>query len=297
MPEDHGPAREVAPWKDKLHEIIFEADTPAGKAFDVSLIVIILLSVVVVIVSTMPSARAEPYRTLYLTLEWIFTATFLVEYVLRLVIVRRPLRYAFSFYGIIDLLSILPAFIGLIPGSIAADKLMVIRTLRLLRIFRVFKLTRYLREASALREAVRLSRHKLAVFMTTVLIVVLIASALMHVIETQPSAEHPNGNPGFYTLPDSLYWAVITMTTVGYGDVVPSTGAGKVITMALVLVGYSIIIVPTGILTAEIASTNKKKVVTTRACPSCMKEGHDLDAVFCKRCGEPLESAATDSAI
>jgi voltage-gated potassium channel len=282
MSNENAPARPVYSWQNRLHEIIFEADTPAGKAFDVSLIVIILLSVVVVILSTLESAQAEPFKSLYFILEWIFTAAFLVEYILRLMIVRRPLRYAFSFYGIIDLLSILPAFLGLFPNS-SADKLMVIRTLRLLRIFRVFKLTRYLSEATALREAIKLSRHKLAVFMTAVLIVVLIASALMHVIESQA------GNADFATLPGAMYWAVITMTTVGYGDIVPTTNLGKLITTALVLVGYSLIIIPTGILTAEIASTSKR-VVTTRSCPSCMSEGHDLNATYCKNCGDSLES-------
>jgi len=288
MPEDHGPERKVAPWQDRLHEIIFEADTPAGKLFDIWLIVIILLSVIVVVLSTMSSAEAEPWKTAYFILEWMFTAVFLVEYILRLMIVRRPLRYAFSFYGIIDLLAILPAFIGLTGSS--ADKLMVIRTLRLLRIFRVFKLTRYLSEASALREALVQSRHKLAVFITTVLIIVLVASALMHIIE----GNNDIPNPGFESMPSAMYWAVLTMTTVGYGDIVPMTNTGRAITMALVLMGYSLIIVPTGILTAEIAGSSKR-VITTRACPSCMAEGHDFDAIYCKKCSEPLESPAANT--
>lgn len=265
-------------WRDRLHEIIFEADTPAGKAFDIGLIIVILLSVAVVVVSTMPEAKA--YEGLLVSLEWVFTAIFTVEYVLRLIVVRRPLRYATSFFGIIDLLSILPVFVGLfIPGS---DKLLVVRTLRLLRIFRVLKLTRYLSEAAALNHAIRASRHKIAVFITTVLIVVLIASAIMHIVEQRA------GNEAFESMPDAMYWAVITMTTVGYGDITPMSAAGKVTTMALVLVGYSLIIVPTGILTAEIAGT-KKAYQNTQTCRTCMLEGHAPDAVFCRRCGHRLD--------
>jgi len=268
-------------WRDRLHEIVFEADTRAGKAFDVWLIVAILASIAVVVLSTLPSARVEPARSVYLWLEWGFTALFTAEYMLRLVIVRRPTRYALSFFGIVDLLAILPAFIGLIvPGG---ERLLVIRTLRLLRIFRVLKLARYLSEATALREALVLSRHKIAVFLSTVLIVVLIASALMHIVEGNA------GNTDFDSMPGAMYWAVITMTTVGYGDVTPVTAVGKLMTAALVLIGYSLIIIPTGILSAEITDS-RKRAVTTRACPSCMAEGHDRDAQYCKRCGKQLES-------
>jgi len=267
-------------WRDRLHEVVFEADTRAGKAFDVWLIVAILASIAVVVLSTLPSAREEPQRSLYLWLEWGFTALFTLEYLVRLLIVRRPMRYALSFYGIVDLLAILPAFIGLVvPGG---ERLLVIRTLRLLRIFRVLKLTRYLSEATALREALIDSRHKIAVFLSTVLIVVLIASALMHIVEGNA------GNEAFDSMPGAMYWAIITMTTVGYGDVTPVTAVGKLTTAALVLVGYSLIIIPTGIISAEITTSGTRRV-TTRACPSCMAEGHDRDAVYCKRCGKKLE--------
>lgn len=279
--QDQSPPR-VAPWRDRLHEIIFEADTPAGKAFDVGLIIAIILSVGVVVLGTLPAARDEPYRSIFLGLEWGFTVLFTAEYVLRLIIVRRPWRYATSFFGIIDLLSILPAFIGLIvPGG---ERLLVVRTLRLLRVFRVFKLARYLSEASALRRALLVSRHKIAVFITTVLIVVLISSAMMHVVEGNA------GNTAFDSMPGAMYWAIITMTTVGYGDITPITAVGKATTAVLVLIGYSLIIVPTGILSAEMAGSGRP--VTTRACPACMAEGHDIDAVFCKRCGERLEPGA-----
>ncbi|GAB5495649.1 MAG: ion transporter [Phycisphaerales bacterium] len=280
MPNDESPPPNVAPWRDKLHEIIFEADTPAGKAFDIGLIIVILLSVAVVVISTMPEADTAPYDTILLTLEWIFTAVFTAEYILRLIIVRRPVRYATSFFGIIDLLSILPVFIGLIiPGG---DKLLVVRTLRLLRIFRVFKLTRYLSEAFALKHAIKTSRHKIAVFITTVLIVVLIASAIMHVVESNA------GNEPFNSMPEAMYWAIITMTTVGYGDITPITPWGKITTTVLVLVGYSLIIVPTGILTAEMTGVGKPHV-NTRSCSSCMLEGHMHDAQYCRRCGAQLK--------
>ncbi|MFG0274177.1 MAG: ion transporter [Phycisphaerales bacterium] len=280
QPQSASAASESPSRRDRLHEIIFEADTPAGKVFDVTLIVAILASVVVVILSTLPAARQDPYRTAFLTLEWIFTGLFTVEYILRLVVVRRPWRYATSFFGVIDLLAILPAFIGLIvPGG---ERLLVVRTLRLLRIFRVFKLARYLSEATALRQALLVSRHKIAVFITTVLIVILIASAMMHIVEGNA------GNHDFDSMPGAMYWAIITMTTVGYGDITPITAIGKAMTALLVLVGYSMIIVPTGILSAEMAES-RRRAVTTRACPSCMAEGHDPDAVYCKRCGEPLE--------
>ena len=273
------PDQASTPWRERAHEIIFEADTPAGKSFDVALIAAIGASVAVVVLSTLPSASHEPYRTIFLTLEWIFTALFTAEYILRLIIVRKPWRYATSFFGIIDLLSILPAFIGLIvPGG---ERLLVVRTLRLLRIFRVFKLARYLSEASALREALIQSRHKVAVFLATVLIVVLIASAIMHVVEGNA------GNTDFDSMPSAMYWAIITMTTVGYGDITPITVLGKLTTAILVLVGYSLIIIPTGIISAEIAG-HGKTTITTRTCPSCMAEGHDPNAKYCKACGEPL---------
>lgn len=278
---------DVAHWKDRLHEVIFEADTKAGKTFDVLLIVAIILSVIVVILSTLESADEEPARSIFLGLEWLFTALFTVEYILRLLIVRKPLKYATSFFGIIDLLSILPAFIGLFV--VGGERLMVVRTLRLLRVFRIFKLARYLSEATALKEAFYISRHKIAVFMTTVLIVILIASSLMHVVEG--NAE----NADFYSMPSAIYWAIITMTTVGYGDIIPITVTGKITTAVLVLVGYSLIIVPTGILSAEISGTKSGgKQVTTRSCPSCMLEGHDGDAAFCKRCGDALYRKSSD---
>jgi len=274
-------------WRDRLHEIIFEAETPAGKRFDLALIGTIMVSVAVVVLSTVPAADHEPWRTIFYRLELLFTALFSVEYVLRLIVVRRPLRYATSFFGVIDLLAILPAFISLlIPGG---ERLLVIRTLRLLRIFRVLKLARYLSEADALRRSLILSRHKIAVFLATVVIVVLIASAIMHVVEGNA------GNQPFDSMPSAMYWAIITMTTVGYGDITPITTAGKLVTAILVLLGYSLIIVPTGILSAEMVSRSRTPT-TTQACPSCMAEGHVMGARFCHHCGEPLEPGRRGSA-
>lgn len=265
--------------RDKVHEIIFESDTTAGKAFDAVLIVAIILSVMVVIFSTMDFARTGIWERVFYITEWVFTGLFTIEYLMRLAIVKRTMRYASSFYGIIDLLSILPAFIGLIvPGG---ERLLVVRMLRLLRVFRVFKLARYLSEASALRQALLMSRHKIVVFVTFVVIVVVISSAFMHLVEGNA------GNKDFDSMPDAMYWAVITMTTVGYGDITPQTGFGKFATTVLVLIGYSLIIVPTGIISAEIATTRKKSV-SGQSCSSCSAEGHDLDAVHCKWCGEKL---------
>jgi voltage-gated potassium channel len=270
-----------ARWRERLYIIIFEAETPSGKAFDIALIVAIFVSVFVVILSTLPAAAEEPYRRWLLALEWMFTALFTIEYILRLIVARRRWRYARSFFGVIDLLAILPAFIGLVvPGG---ERLLVVRTLRLLRIFRVLKLTRFLSEANSLRLALVQSRHKIAVFLASVLIVVLIASAVMHIVEANA------GNEPFNSMPSAMYWAVITMTTVGYGDIVPVTIVGKLTTAVLVLFGYSLIIVPTGIVTAEMSGFRRRDPYSDRACPSCGLQGHEPDAHYCRRCGESLD--------
>ncbi|MEM1072643.1 MAG: ion transporter [Planctomycetota bacterium] len=277
MPED------LRPWRERLHDVIFESDTPNGKAFDIALIIAILASVLVVILSTMVWAEAEPWHGRFIAVEWLFTIVFTVEYVTRLIVVKRPLKYALSFFGIIDLLAILPAFIGLVvPPTTEVERLLVIRTLRLLRIFRVLKLARYLSEATALRRAFILSRHKIIVFITMVLIVVLISASVMHVVESQA------GNEAFNSMPSAMYWAIITMTTVGYGDITPVTAFGKFVTALLVLIGYSMIIVPTGILSAEIAQQQRRGAVSGQSCRNCLLEGHDADAAFCKRCGHTL---------
>ncbi|MEM0984308.1 MAG: ion transporter [Planctomycetota bacterium] len=272
-------AREPQTLRERIHEIIFEADTRFGKAFDVALIALILLSVLTVVIHS--TDWASNYNVVFNGLEWFFTGVFAIEYLIRLIIVKKPIKYATSFFGIIDLLSILPAFIGLVVPN--GSELLVVRMLRLLRVFRVFKLARFLTEASSLKQALIVARHKIAVFITAVLIIVVIASAVMHVVEGA------SGNEGFKSIPDAMYWAIITMTTVGYGDATPQTGIGKAITAALTLTGYAMIIVPTGIISAELSAPHKpRSKLTTQVCPSCTREGHDADAVHCKFCGETL---------
>jgi voltage-gated potassium channel len=277
-----------APWRSRLHEIIFEADERAGKLFDMVLIVAILASVAVVILDSVQTMPAWT-DTLFVVLEWFFTLLFTVEYALRLMAVRKPWRYIFSFYGIVDLLAILPTYLGLfIPN---AHEMVVIRMLRLLRIFRVFKLVRFLGEADALRRAFYASRHKIMVFLTTVLIIITIMAALMHIVESNAK------NEDFSSLPQSMYWAVVTITTVGYGDITPITPLGKFLSAMMMLIGYCMIIVPAGILSGEIAAESQRhaKRSTTQHCPSCSRDGHEYDATYCKYCGEHLNPQTTET--
>ena len=270
-----------APWRARLHEVIFEADTKQGRRFDIVLIIAILASVVVVALDSVQTMPAWT-DTLFVILEWFFTILFTIEYVLRIISVRKPWRYIFSFYGIVDLLSILPTYVGLFVPN--AHELMVIRLLRLLRIFRVFKLVRFLGEADALRRAFYSSRHKIAVFLTAVLIIITIMAALMHIVE------YNAGNEDFSSLPQSMYWAIVTMTTVGYGDITPITTLGKFLSALMMLIGYSMIIVPAGILSAEIFTETQRHArrSNTQHCPSCSRDGHEYDAIYCKFCGELL---------
>jgi voltage-gated potassium channel len=263
--------------RQRVWEIIFEADTPAGKAFDVALLAAILLSVGAVMLESVDGIR-ESFGPQLVAAEWVFTILFTIEYILRLCVVRRPLRYAFSFFGIVDLLSVLPTYLLLF--GVGAQSLLVIRSLRLLRTFRVFKLARYVGEASILRQALAASRPKITVFLLTVMTIVLIVGALMHLIEGS------QGNEGFSNLPESVYWAIVTMTTVGYGDATPESPMGKAIASFVMIMGYGIIAVPTGIVTAELSRV--RPFVTTRVCPSCHAEGHAPDADFCMRCGAEL---------
>ena len=262
--------------KDRLHEIIFEADTPAGKLFDVLLIASILLSVLAVMLDTISPVREAVGGLLY-GIEWFFTLVFTVEYLLRLYAVRRSLRYATSFLGIVDLLSVLPTYLSLIfPGS---RYLLVIRVLRVLRIFRVLKLVQYVREASLLATALRESRRKITVFLFTVLTLVVIMGSLIYLIEGE-------GN-GFTSIPKSIYWAIVTLTTVGYGDISPKTGLGQAVAAVIMILGYCIIAVPTGIVTVELSRV-RPQGRNTQACRDCGAEGHDDDAVHCKYCGKKL---------
>ena len=268
-PDESGRAR--------LHEIIFEASTPAGRAFDVSLLVAILLSVVLVSIETVSGLPAAVYRWLRIG-EWLLTALFTVEYLLRLYTVRHPVRYARSFFGVVDLLAILPTYVSLLfPG---AQYLLVVRALRLLRVFRVLKLTRFLTEAHGLRTALRASAHKISVFLLTVVAVVIIVGSVMYLVE--------GGGNGFTSIPRSMYWTVVTLTTVGYGDIAPQTVLGQTLASFVMVLGYGIIAVPTGIVTVELANAARVANLSPESCPGCGVQGHDLDARFCKRCGTAL---------
>jgi len=265
-----------ARWRMVLHEVIFEADTTAGKGFDILLIISILVSVAAVMLDSMAEIQVNYGRLLY-GVEWFFTILFTVEYVLRLLSVDRPLKYAVSFYGVVDLMAIIPTYISLmLPGS---QYFLVIRILRILRIFRILKLVPYLGEAQLLIRALRASGRKIAVFLYAVLTLVVIFGALMYIIE--------GGENGFTSIPRSIYWAIVTMTTVGYGDIAPQTGIGQALASMVMILGYAIIAVPTGIVTVEMSHTFKGKV-STQACPACSAEGHDADAGYCKFCGAAL---------
>jgi len=269
-------ARQLSARQRRLHEIIFEADTPAGKAFDIALLVMIILSVVAVMLETIVAVDAR-FGTLLRGFEWAVTILFTVEYLLRLYCVGSPRHYARSFFGIVDLLAVLPTYLSLvIPG---AQSFLVIRVLRLLRVFRVLKLVQFVGEASVLASAVRASARKIIVFLGTVLTVVVIVGAAMYLIEGEAN--------GFTSIPTSIYWAIVTMTTVGYGDIAPQTALGKILASGIMILGYGIIAVPTGIVTVEIANASRRKI-TTQACEHCASEGHDADASFCKYCGTEL---------
>jgi voltage-gated potassium channel len=261
----------------RVHQIIFEADTPAGRLFDLVLLLLIVASVVVVMLESVASTRAR-YGPELRALEWIFTILFTAEYILRLATVQRPLRYARSVFGVIDLLAILPTYLSiLIPG---AQSLLVIRLLRLLRIFRVLKLAEYLRESRTLAQALRASRRKIFVFLLSVVTIVVVVGALMYVIEGE--------RHGFTSIPISIYWAVVTLTTVGYGDLAPATTLGRALSVLLMLTGYGIIAVPTGIVTAELTRVGAAHSVSSQACPGCGLGAHEFDAVYCRRCGTKL---------
>ncbi len=273
---DHPMSTDQASLRSRLHEIIFEADTPAGKAFDVALLVLIILSVVAVMLES-TSTIAARYGPWLRTFEWVVTILFTIEYLLRLYSVGNPLRYARSFFGIVDLLAILPTYLSIfIPG---AQTLLVIRALRLLRVFRVLKLAQFVGEASELRAALRASARKIIVFLGAVLTIVVIVGSMMYLIEGEAN--------GFTSIPVSIYWAIVTMTTVGYGDIAPQTALGKILASAIMIMGYGIIAVPTGIVSVELAGVTRKKI-STQACPQCGAEGHDADAVHCKYCGDKL---------
>ena len=263
-------------WRQVLFEIIFEAETPEGKWFDIVLIICISLSVLAVMLDSVSSVRERYGRFLY-AIEWFFTILFTIEYILRLICVRKPTRYAASFFGIVDLLAILPTYTSIF--FFGSRHLAVIRILRVLRIFRVLKLGHHTKEAALLRKALYASRRKILVFLFVVLTLVVVIGSMIYIIEGEEN--------GFTSIPRSVYWAVVTLTTVGYGDISPNTGPGQFLAAIVMILGYSIIAVPTGIVTVELSQAYTDKS-TSQACPNCSAEGHDRDAQYCKFCGEKL---------
>lgn len=270
----------------KLYTVIFEADTHAGQLFDRWLIIAILTSISVVMVASVPPLNLR-YGGVFTLLEWFFTLVFTVEYVLRLYCSRRPLRYALSFYGLVDLISIVPTYLALLFPE--AHALIDVRILRLMRVFRIFKLTSYVAEFQTLGHALKASARKILIFLSVVLMVVLILGTLLYVVE---GAEH-----GFTSIPTSIYWAISTITTVGYGDITPKTDLGRFIASVIMLMGWGTLAVPTGIVTSEMTAERfraVKHLPTTRSCPECLSEGHAPDALFCKDCGNRLPSYVAD---
>lgn len=272
-------------WKRKIHDVIFGYESTAGKTFDVLLIVAILLSIAVVMLESVEWIYDE-WGSQLRAIEWVLTGLFTVEYVLRIICVVRPKAYALSFFGIVDLLSILPTYLGLFFGS--SSSLSIIRVFRLLRIFRVLKLVNYLKEADQLWAALKSTRRKITVFLFVVMSLVLILGSLMYIIEGPEN--------GFTSIPKSVYWAIVTLTTVGYGDIAPKTVLGQALAATSMILGYSLIIVPTGVFSVEMATARldakelrekeaKAKAEPVIICPTCEKTGHDSDALFCKYCG------------
>ncbi|MDL5031618.1 ion transporter [Pelomonas sp. APW6] len=281
------PALGMAPlsgWRARCYTIIFEADTRAGKAFDVALLVAVLLSVALVIAESVADWRLHFERAFDIA-EYLFTALFTVEYVLRVACVPRPWRYVRSFYGIVDLLAVLPTYLALFMPE--AYALVDVRILRLLRIFRVFKLGAYLHEFSSLGSALRASTRKILVFLSVVLMAVLIMGTVMYVVEGPAN--------GFVNIPTAMYWAVTTMTTVGFGDITPKTDLGRLIASAMMLLGWGVLAVPTGIVTAEMTAQRRGSTPTTRSCPHCLSEGHLPEARYCRDCGERLPPYQRDA--
>lgn len=267
----------LSPFREKIHEIIFEADTPIGKAFDIGLIILILFSVFLVMLESVGDLQ-EKYAQVFLVIEYITTALFTIEYLMRLYVVRSPIKYATSFFGVIDLLAILPAYLTFFFAG--THFLVVIRALRLMRIFRIFKLGHFMNEGYVIIDAMKASRTKISIFLFFIVILVTIVGSIMYVIEGET-------NESFTSIPRSIYWAIVTMTTVGYGDIAPQTAVGQFFSAVVMILGYAVIAVPTGIVSSELikeatASTN------TQACLNCGEDGHDDNANYCKYCGEDL---------
>jgi len=275
-------------WKFRLHEIIYETDTPAGKLFDVVLLIVIIASIVLVMLESVKSFDARHHTFLNIA-EWVITILFTLEYIARIITVKKPLKYIFSFYGIIDLLSTIPKYLSLI--FIGTHALATLRALRLLRIFRIFKLGRYLGASNNLVAALKASRAKISVFLFAVIIMAIVLGTIMYLVEGEEN--------GFINIPKSVYWCIVTLTTVGFGDIAPQTPLGQFIASLVMILGYGIIAVPTGIVSAEYTFQNRKSGqqkqdpinLSTQSCPHCMAEDHRKKAEYCYRCGELLNDA------
>jgi voltage-gated potassium channel len=265
-------------WKQKLHEIIYEADTPAGKLFDVALLFFIVLSIILVMLESVKSVNERYFEYFYIA-EWIITIAFTIEYILRIITVRKPKTYIFSFYGIVDLLSTIPTYLTLFFGG--QNLFLAVRALRLLRVFRILKITRYVGESNKLMKALSHSRPKIMVFLFAVLVLCIIMGTVMHLVEGEQG--------GFDNIPISIYWCIVTLTTVGFGDIHPVTPAGQAIASVIMILGYGIIAVPTGIVSAEYSRAGGEPLPTnTQVCPVCGEPDHMDDAIFCHNCGNRL---------
>lgn len=264
-------------WRTKLHEIIYGADTPLGKLFDVILLILILLSVLFVMLESVSSIDEKYHEFLYIG-EWVITIFFSFEYIARIITVKKPFRYIFSFYGIIDFVSTIPLYLSFILAG--SSYLLTVRALRLLRVFRILKLTRYIGESNKLTRALLSSRPKILIFLFAVLIISIISGTIMYLVEGSEN--------GFESIPHSVYWCIVTLTTVGYGDISPATPLGQFIASIIMIMGYGIIAVPTGIVTAEYTRAAKHIDTNTLCCPNCNESNHKDDAKYCHSCGEQI---------
>ncbi len=286
--------KEYNPTRERIFEIIFEADTPMGKRFDIILIIAIIASVVIVMLESVNTFN-DRFGQLFRILEWVLTAFFTIEYILRLYVVHRPMKYALSFFGIVDLLSILPSYLSFFFAG--THSLMVIRAIRLLRVFRIFKLANYSKDGKHILSALNASKRKISVFLMFVLLLVIIFGSVMYLIEgSQPDSP-------FDSIPRSIYWAIVTLTTVGYGDISPTTSFGQFLAAIVMLLGYAVIAVPTGIVSSEMTKGSGKKgrkkkgkkkkelqKLNTQVCSECLFDDHADDAYFCKKCGTELHN-------
>lgn len=265
-------------WKSRLHQIIYEADTREGKIFDLIIVWAIIFSIVLVMLESVKDLDAK-YHTFFDVSEWVITILFTFEYVLRIISVKKPSSYIFSFYGIIDFLSTIPKYLSLFIGG--AHALVALRALRLLRIFRILKLVRFVGATDNLGRALRASRYKIFVFISAVLIICVIIGTIMYLIEGDPS--------GFTSIPRGIYWAIVTLTTVGYGDIAPHTSFGQFLASMVMILGYGIIAIPTGIISSEMTRGKAESIdMNTNSCPSCSADNHRDDARHCYKCGEKL---------